>query len=138
MTNDECPNDEMNVRLVQVLFRHSSLIRGFGFRHSDFQSDNLSIAVPIKVSIMFGYAMEGKKIFTLGDRPYELIEVDGPICRGNQKFPAQFDHDAQVLRLSKTVPMEMRPVIVAVAISDAYRRMWKPIPVIWPHWRPDD
>jgi hypothetical protein len=72
------------------------------------------------------------QIFSLGSRAYELIEVDGPICRGNRTFPAQFDHDAGVLRISKTVPIEQRAWVVAVAVADACFLMWNPVPVIWP------
>lgn len=87
---------------------------------------------------MFGMAPEGKKIFRLGERQYELVEVDGPICRGTKKFPAQFDHEACVLRISRTVPAEERAWVVAIAVSDACFRMWRPIPVIWPNWQPAD
>ncbi len=81
---------------------------------------------------------EGKKIFLIGDRQYELVEVDGPIRRKNETFAVQFDHDAGVLKLSKQVPVEDRPWAVAVAVSDACRRVFRPIPVIWPKWRPCD
>ncbi len=79
-----------------------------------------------------------KQIFSLGSRQYEIVEVDGPICRGNRVFPAQFDHDAGVLNISSAVPMEQRAWVLAVAISDACFRLWKPIPVIWPNWLADD
>lgn len=81
-------------------------------------------------------ANEIKQIFSLGSRPYELVEVDGPIRRGKRTFPAQFDHDAGVLRISKTVPVEQRAWVVAVAVADACFLLWKPLPVIWPiGWR---
>ena len=78
------------------------------------------------------------QIFSLGDRQYHLVEVEGPIQRGNGVFPAQFDHDAGVLKISKTVPLDRRAWVVAVAISDACFRLWRPIPVIWPNWLPDE
>jgi hypothetical protein len=66
-----------------------------------------------------------------------LLEVDGPLRRGNQTFPAQFDHVAGVLKISRTVPVEQRSWVVAVAVSDACQRLWKPVPVIWPNWQRD-
>jgi hypothetical protein len=73
-----------------------------------------------------------KQIFSLGNRPYEIVVVDGVIHRGNRSFPAQFDHDAGLLKISIDVPIDQRAWVVAVAISDACFRLWKPIPVIWP------
>lgn len=87
---------------------------------------------------MFGMAWEGKQIFRIGDRQYELREVDGPLRCGDRVFPAQFDHEAGVLKISRTVPVQQRAWVVAVAVSDACQRLWKPVPVIWPNWRPDD
>ena len=81
---------------------------------------------------MFGMIREGKRIFRIGDRQYELLEVDGPIEREGKLFPAQFDHAAGVLRVSKSVPMDDRPWVVAVAVSDACFRLWRPIPVLFP------
>ncbi len=77
-----------------------------------------------------------KQIFSLGARQYELVIVDGPICRGNRVFPAQFDHELGVLKVSATVPVDQRAWVVAVAVSDACFRQWQPIPVIWPRWLP--
>lgn len=78
-----------------------------------------------------------KQIFQIGNRAYELVVVEGPIVRGNRGFPAQFDHDAGVLRISSTVPVDQRAWAVAVAVSDACFRMWNPIPLIFPHWLSD-
>lgn len=76
------------------------------------------------------------EIFSLGNRRYRLVVVEGEIRRGNRVFPAQFDHDAGVLRISSTVPVEQRAWVVAVAVSDACFRLWQPVPVIWPNWLP--
>jgi hypothetical protein len=85
---------------------------------------------------------EGKqnaaRVFRIGGRQYELVEVDGPVERDGQAFPAQFDHAAGVLRLSRAVPVEERAWVVAVAVSDACFRLWRPVPVIWPDWVPAD
>ena len=84
---------------------------------------------------------EGKtpgQIFRIGGRQYELVEVDGPCERAGQTFPAQFDHAAGILRLSRTVPPDQRAWVVAVAVSDACFRLWRPVPVIWPDWAPAD
>ena len=85
---------------------------------------------------------EGKRIsariFRIGERPYELVEVDGPVERDGQTFAAQFDHEAGVLRVSRTVPPEQRAWVVAVAVSDACFRLWRPVPVIWPDWASSD
>ncbi len=78
----------------------------------------------------------GKQIFLLGDRPYELVAVSGPIRRGNRTFPAQFDHEKGVLKISRSVPVDQRAWVVAVAVSDACFRLWKPIPIVWPNERP--
>ncbi len=87
-------------------------------------------------------ATEGKtgvgQIFRIGGREYELREVDGPVERGGDVFPAQFDHAAGVLLLSRAVPVEQRAWVVAVAVSDACFRLWRPVPVIWPDWEPAD
>lgn len=87
---------------------------------------------------MFGMDTQGKRIFNIGSRQYELVEVDGPICRGKRRFPAQFDHEAGVLKISNAVPPGDRAWVVAVAVSDACYQMWRPIPVIWPPWQPCD
>jgi hypothetical protein len=78
-----------------------------------------------------------KQIFSLGNRVYELVVIEGPIVRENRRFPAQFDHGAGVLRISSTVPVEQRAWVAAVAVSDACLRLWKPIPLIFPNWIPD-
>ena len=78
------------------------------------------------------------QLFPLGGRVYELVEVDGPLRRGSDTFPTQFDHDAGVLRVSRTVPVEQRAWVVAVAVSDACFRLWRPVPVEWPDWLPAD
>ena len=87
---------------------------------------------------MFGMTGDVKKIFRIGGRQYELVEVDGPLCRGSKRFATQFDHDAGILKISRTVPVDQRPWAVAVAVSDACFRLWRPIPVIWPNWQPAD
>ncbi len=81
---------------------------------------------------------EGKQIFSIGGRCYEIVEVTGPICRGDQTFPTQFDHDSGQLRISSTVPLADRPCVVAAAVSDACFRLWRPIPLIHPNWQPSD
>ncbi len=78
-----------------------------------------------------------KQIFQVGNRVYELVLVEGPIYRDGQSFAAQFDHDAGVLRVSKRVPRDQRAWVTAVAVSDACFRLWNPIPLIYPDWRPD-
>ena len=95
------------------------------------------------VRILFGMGTEGKQaaaqIFRIGGRQYELVEVDGPLPpRAGETFPAQFDHAAGLLRVSRTVPAEQRAWVVAVAVSDACYRLWRPVPVIWPDWVPAD
>jgi hypothetical protein len=81
----------------------------------------------------------GPQVFRIGGRPYELVEVDGPLPpRAGETFPAQFDHAAGVLRVSRTVPVEQRAWVVAVAVSDACFRLWRPVPVVWPNWLPVD
>ena len=76
--------------------------------------------------------MKRKQIFPIGDRPYELTVVSGPIYRENRIVPAQFDHEKKVLRISSAVPIEDRAWVVAVAVSDACFRLWRPIPILWP------
>ena len=79
------------------------------------------------------------RIFRIGGRQYELVEVDGELPPvAGQVGPAQFDHDAGVLRVSRSVPAELRAWAVAVAVSDACFRLWRPVPVIWPNWLPAD
>jgi hypothetical protein len=106
----------------------------FIIHHSSFIVKHLfpSLAFTQQVRILLGYMKKVKQIFLLGARPYELVEVEGPIFRENRCFPAQFDHDAGMLRISKTVPVEQRAWVVAVAVADACFLMWKPLPVIWP------
>ncbi len=73
------------------------------------------------------------RFFPMGGRQYELVEVDGPLpTRKGEVFPAQFDHAAGVLRISRTVPVAERAWVVAVAVSDACFQMWRPVPVIGP------
>ncbi len=98
---------------------------------------NSLVDTSIKVSILFGMQEKRKQIFLLGDRPYELVEVSGPICRGKRCFPSQFDHESRLLKISKSVPQEQRAWVAAVAVSDACFRLWRPIPVIWPDWVDD-
>ncbi len=86
---------------------------------------------------MFGMFENRKQIFRIGNQVYELTEVEGEICRGNRRFPAQFDHEKGLLKVSTLVPIEQRAWVVAVAISDACLQVWKPIPVIWPQWLTD-
>jgi len=74
----------------------------------------------------------GKQFFLMGDRRYELVEVDGPIDRSGKRCAVQFDHAAAVLKVSRQIPASQRTLIVASAVSDACFRLWKPIPVIWP------
>jgi hypothetical protein len=83
---------------------------------------------------MFGMNQNGKQFFLMGDRRYELVEVDGPITCGQRRCAVQFDHAAGVLKMSRQVPMSQRPVVIASAVSDACFRLWKPVPVIWPKW----
>ncbi len=83
---------------------------------------------------MFGMAEIGKQIFLMGDRQYELVEVDGPIDRDGRRCAVQFDHDAAVLKVSRQIPVSQRPVVIANAVSDACFRLWKPVPVVWPKW----
>jgi hypothetical protein len=75
-----------------------------------------------------------KQIFQIGNRPYELIVVSGPIYRENRVVLTQFDHEKRVLRISSVVPIEDRAWAVAVAVSDACFRLWRPIPVVWPRF----
>jgi hypothetical protein len=114
-------NDRESIRLPNLPF----IIHSCSFLISSLDSQT-------DVSILFGMANQVKQIFSIGDRQYELIEVDGPISRQNRLFPAQFDHEAGVLRISKTVPPEQLAWVVAVAVSDACFQLWKPLPVIWP------
>ncbi len=86
---------------------------------------------------------EGKtavsRIFRIGGRQYEFVEVDDPFPPGDGEVSAtQFDHAAGVLRVSRSVPVDERAWAVAVAVSDACYRLWRPIPVIWPDWTPVD
>jgi hypothetical protein len=81
---------------------------------------------------------EGKQIFKVGGRIYELVEVEGPIRRGNRVVPAQFDHDQGVLRISTLVPLDQRAWVAAVAVSDACFRIWRPLPVEFPEWWSSD
>jgi hypothetical protein len=83
---------------------------------------------------MFGMQKIGKQYFLLGDRRYELVEVDGPIDRAGKRCAVQFDHAAAVLKVSREIPVLQRSVVIANAVSDACFRLWKPIPVIWPKW----
>ena len=76
----------------------------------------------------------GTQFFLMGDRQYELVEVDGPITCGQRRCAVQFDHAACVLKMSRQVPMSQRPLVIASAVSDACLRLWKPVPVIWPKW----
>ncbi len=119
------------------LFRVSGFGHSFGFLVSDFGF--LTTHFPLDehhlVSILFGMNDEGKQIFILGDRPYQLVEVSGPIRRESRTFPAQFDHDAGVLKISSLIPLEQRAWVVAVAVSDACFRLWRPIPIVWPNER---
>jgi hypothetical protein len=81
---------------------------------------------------------DGKQIFRIGSRVYELVEVDGPIFAENDVVAAQFDHDAGVLRISRLVPVGQRAWLVAAAVSDACFQFWNPVPVDFPNWQPDD
>jgi hypothetical protein len=102
------------------------------------RSSFLPLTPESNVRILLGTMNKIKQIFFIANRQYELIEVDGPISRQNRLFPAQFDHEAGVLRISKTVPLEQRAWVVAVEVSDACLQMWKPLPVIWPIGWPGD
>ena len=70
---------------------------------------------------MFGMASKGKQIFSMGGRLYALVISDGPIGRNGERYAAQFDHEARVLRVSRLVPLRHRPWVVAVAVCDAWR-----------------
>ena len=83
---------------------------------------------------MFGMPENGKQFFLMGDRRYELVEVDGPIDCGDRRCTVQFNHAAAVLKVSQQIPASQRTLIVASAVSDACFRLWKPVPVIWPRW----
>jgi hypothetical protein len=87
---------------------------------------------------MFGSIMNSKQFFLMGDRRYELVEVDGPIDRGGRRCAVQFDHDAAVLKVSRQIPLSQRSVVIAMAVSDACFRLWKPVPVVWPKWGGSD
>ena len=100
---------------MKATFCRSSFI----IPRSSFSCIHVSLDDLNNVRILLGMPNKSKQIFCLGARQYELVEVDGPIYRENQRFPAQFDHDAGVLRISKTVPLEQRAWLVAVAVSDA-------------------
>ncbi len=102
-------------------------------RHSAFIISHSAFDIPTYVRILFGMHSNVKQIFSLGHRPYEIVVVDGIIRRGNRCFPAQFDHEAGLLKLSVDVPIEQRAWVVAVAVSDAAFRLWRPIPVIFPN-----
>jgi hypothetical protein len=75
-----------------------------------------------------------RNFFLLGRQRYELIEVDGPIVRGGRACAVQFDHERRVLRVSRRIPPAQRALVVACAVSDACRRLWRPVPVVWPRW----
>jgi hypothetical protein len=83
---------------------------------------------------MFGMDSQGKQFFLVGNRRYELIEVDGPINRAGKRCAVQFDHAAGVLKVSRQIPASQRSVVIANAVSDACFRLWKPVPVVWPKW----
>ena len=83
---------------------------------------------------MFGMEKNGKQYFLMGDRRYELVEVDGPIDRAGKRSAVQFDHAAAVLKVSREIPVSQRSVVIANAVSDACFRLWKPVPVVWPKW----
>jgi hypothetical protein len=65
--------------------------------HSSFRVHRLpcSLDTQLDVRILLGSMKNIKQIFSLGNRPYEIVEVEGPIHRGNRTFPAQFDHELQ-------------------------------------------
>jgi hypothetical protein len=100
--------------------------------HGALCTPHSTLDLSTNVRILFGMQNNVKQIFSLGHRRYEIVIVDGLIRRGNRTFAAQFDHDAGLLNISIDVPIEQRAWVVAVAISDACFRLWKPIPVIWP------
>lgn len=77
---------------------------------------------------------ERKNIFLIGNRVYEWVLDEGMMNGG---AAAQFDHERAVLRVSARVPVELRAVVTAMAVSDACQRLWRPIPVVWPRWRHD-
>jgi hypothetical protein len=72
---------------------------------------------------MFDHVPISGQVFMLGGEPYELVYVDGPICRAGRRYATQFNHDKRLLRISSTVPVEHRPWAVAVAVSEACQRM---------------
>lgn len=87
---------------------------------------------------MLGMASKSKNYFRVGANLYEYVEVDGPIRRGGQTLVADFDHIACKFYLSRTVPVNRRPIVAAAAISDLCFRLWKPLPAIHPPWLPDE
>ncbi len=84
------------------------------------------------VRILFGMRSDGKQIFWMAGRLYALVVSDGPIGRDGERFAAQFDHEAGVLRVSRLVPVRHRPWVVAVAVSDAYARLCRPVDRVSP------
>ena len=83
---------------------------------------------------MFGMATRGKQFFLLGNRRYRVVVVSGPIRRGGRAAAVQFDHRRRVLRVSKQIPAEQLPAVIANAVGDACFRLWRPVKVVWPKW----
>jgi len=81
---------------------------------------------------MFGICSGGKLKIIVGGSVFTIHEVDGPIICGSKHFPSRVRYAEQEIHLLKSLPEEIKKLVLAAAVSEACRR--HRIPLIWPKW----